>query len=375
MTRRRGFSLLEITIASMILSLVLGAAMLSFFGVRRSQGVAVTSNVLKVSGQRAMHAMYMELSQCRKLLASTNLEPPIKDLAREYFTIFQRPAVPRAIPALNMVFPRIDANGGFGLPGPNSGELEQTTVGNTLVFVTMAKQIQLKTIGQSVAYGTPLKIKLLSAQPYLLTAYKFVAYYLAESDLPAGAAPVKLSSTSSMNHTMQLIRWESQPYIELGEFKTLSKVLVGAPLTSLEVWQDLRDNHGVAGLWNLSAASATGSIYGLDSAGLPVPSDPQSIQHGNTKWISQAALQGFALDMVAFNTVGQTDYQFKDFTVPAYAPTDSVHANFPYGFEVAIVGPSGARSVLIRLALAARVHASKKVYGQAQQEVVKVFDM
>lgn len=377
MIARKGFTLLEITFAAAIMTVVLAGSMTAFFSMRRAQGTAVVSSQLKISGQRAMRTMYMELSQCRKLLASSSLEPPTKDLGREYFNLFQRPATPAAITALDMRFPRIDTNGGFGVPGPNSGEFEEATTGNTLVFVVPGKTIRLKTPLLSVSYGNPIPtVKLLSNQPYLINTQRFVAYFLAKVPLEAGQAPIKISGTQTRDYTLQLMRWESQPYVELGEFNTLAGKLVGGNTSALVAWDDMRNNHGVTGLWNVAAPTAATSIYKMvNPATGPEQVSLPAITQRSLKAISKAALSGMAQDMVAFNTNLGADYRFIDFAVPTYAPKDATNSIYPWGFEVAITGPSGARSLLIRLALAARLNSSKHLYGQAQQEVVKVFDM
>jgi type II secretory pathway pseudopilin PulG len=376
MSARKGFTLLEITFAAAIMTVVLAGSMSAFFSMRRAQGTAVVASQLKISGQRAMRSMYMELSQCRKLLASSSLDAPIKDMGREYFTLFQRPATPEAIAALDMRFPRIDANGGFGVPGPNSGEFEEATVGNTLVFVVPDKTIRLKTTLLSVSYGFPPTTKLLSDQPYLINTHKFVAYFLAKVPLEEGQAPIKISATQTRDHTLQLMRWESKPYVELGEFKTLAGKLVGGNLAALGAWTDLQNTYGVTGLWNVAAPTAATSIYKMVNGTTgPEQETMPAIAQKSLKAISKAALSGMAQDMVAFNTNLGADYRFLDFAVPTYAPKDGINAVYPWGFEVAITGPSGARSLLIRLALAARLNTSKHLYGQVQQEVVKVFDM
>lgn len=377
MSARKGFTLLEITFAAAIMTVVLAGSMTAFFSMRRAQGTAVVASQLKISGQRAMRAMYMELSQCRKLLASSSLDAPVKDLGREYFNLFERPATPAAIAALDMRFPRIDTNGGFGVPGANSGEFEEATVGNTLVFVVPDKTIRLKTQYLSVSYGFPVPtVKLLSDQPYLINTQRFVAYFLAKVPLEAGQAPIKISGTQSLNYTFQLMRWESQPYVELGEFNTLAGKLVGGNASALVAWNNLKNDYGVTGLWNVAAPTAATSIYkmvngitGPEQVSLP------TIPQRSLKAIAKAAVGGLAQDMVAFNTNLGADYRFVDFAVPTYAPKDATNSVYPWGFEVAITGPSGARSLLIRLALAARLNTSKHLYGQVQQEVVKVFDM
>jgi prepilin-type N-terminal cleavage/methylation domain-containing protein len=375
MRARRGFTLLEILLAISIFSIVMAALSMSFIGVRKSQGVAVSNNLLRVAGQRAIKDIHMELSQSRKLLASTNLQPPAVDVGRQYFTQFQGITSPPAIPFGNMQFPRIDANGGFGVPGANSGELERATVGNTLAFITTAKNLRVAHSAVTVAFpGIPPRLVPTTTDPYYMPALKFVAYYLIEKALPANTAPIAGGKTS----TMQLVRWESKPYIERGEWTGFSGKVVGGAPVAKAAWDQLVANEGVAGLWDPSAATAASSIFTLDGVGGVIAAPTGTLfEKKRQVMLAQTDLEPYATGMVAFNT--STAFSVRDaqqvIPVPAYALTDAAHVNFPYGFEVAITGPSGARTVLVRLTLAARVHAGLNIYGITQQEVVKVFDM
>jgi hypothetical protein len=139
------------------------------------------------------------------------------------------------------------------------------------------------------------------------------------------------------------------------------------------VWDSLVADHGVAGLWDGDAAAAADAFFTVDGAGAIVPVVNPAIAKRREVKAADTDMSGYAIGMVAFNST--PDYRFTQFSVPAFAPDDSAHANFPYGFEVGIVGPTGARSVLVRLALAARVNAGQHLYGLAQQEVIKVIDM
>lgn len=377
MMQRRGFTLLEILLAAALMGVVLFGATKSFFGVRASQGHLVANNLMKVAGQKALNTIYAELSQSRRLLASSSLAPPPSatnpDKGADYLNRFEGLSTVGTIPTGNMQFPRIDENGGFGLAGADSGELEQNTVGNTLVFVGLNKTIEIKTPGISLNLIGGGSVTL-TAQPYMIPAYRFVGYFLVERPLPAGTP--KLAGTRTV--TQQLMRFESRPYLEKADFAAFSSSLGGtAGVAAKTVWDDLVAKEGVVGLWDSSAALSADAFYTVDGSGAIVKVASPVIYKKRYTLLAQTNLSPYALGMVAFNTsptFAPTE-NAQPIAVPAYALTDTAHANFPYGFEVAIVGPSGARSVLIRLALAARLNQGLHLYGLTQQEVVKVMDM
>ncbi|MFN3428826.1 MAG: type II secretion system protein [Candidatus Sericytochromatia bacterium] len=376
MTQRRGFTLLELTLVALILSVIMAAVFNAFTSARRTQAVAVSHALLKAGGQKALKDIYVDLGRSRKLIASTELDAATKDRGREYFTRFQGITAPPAVNFGNMVFPRVDSNGGFGLPGTGSGELEQNKIGNVLVFVANGPSIDLnpplimRTLG-----GVP---KALQTTPYTLNTFRFVAYYMAERPLPAGIAPVKISNTQRMNHTLQLMRWESQPYVERSEFETFANNLVLNPVATWGAWEWMQNHanpdYHLAGLWDSSKDTAATAFYTVNGSGVVVAVTNPSVKRAKERAALTINTDPYGLSMVAFNT--KADYVFTDnMTVPAYAPTDAAHQNYPYGFEVGIAGPTGARSVLIRLALASRVNAGLHLFGQAQQQIVKVVDM
>lgn len=374
---RQGYSLLELMFAIALFSLVLLGVSKSFVGMRKAQGSAVSQNLLKVAGQKAIHDIYLQLSQSRSLLASTKLDPPTKDRGREYFTIFEGAQASPAMPMSLMQFPRIDEDGAFGLPGTQSGQLEQATIGNTLVFLTTIGTLELNP--PNVTLNIAGVGSLLTSKPYNIPALRFMAYYMIEKPLPANTAKLPGGQT----FTRQLVRWESQPYIERGEFANFCNNLVGAPATTTTVWNWMQahpdPNYHVAGLWDGSAATAAATLYTVDGSGNIVAAPAGTlIKKKRMTMLAQTDLDPYAQGMVAFNTTGGAfplTIDGQTVPVPAYALTDAAHANFPYGFEVGMVGPSGARSVLVRLVLASRLNQGLHLYGISQQEVIKVFDM
>jgi hypothetical protein len=174
------------------------------------------------------------------------------------------------------------------------------------------------------------------------------------------------------------MRWESRPYVEKSEFETFANNLVLNPVATWGVWEWMQDHanpdYHLAGLWDSGKDTAATAFYKVNGGGVIEAVTNPSIARGKERAALTIGTDPYGLSMIAFNTT--PDYSFPDkMLVPAYAPTDTAHQNFPYGFEVGITGPTGARSVLIRLALASRVNAGMHLFGQAQQEIVKVIDM
>jgi prepilin-type N-terminal cleavage/methylation domain-containing protein len=378
MSARRGFTLAEIIMAALILSVIMAAVMNGFMSMRRSQAVSVSRNLLQSAAQKALRNIYTDLSQSRKLLASSELDPATQDMGRDYFTRFQGITAPPAVNFLNMDFPRLDPNGGFGMEGPNSGERNPVNFGNALVFIGAGEGLRInRGSGTAIVYGNSPVPKFLSATPYFISSMRFTGYYLSERTLPSEVARIKLTPTLNSNHMLELRRWESQPYLDKNEFKAFTDKLVGGAASTKLVWDWLQahsnPNYRVAGLWDATAATSASAFYTVDTGGVIVPVTGPVIAKRRDSRAVTVSTDPYALGMVAFNT--RSLYTFPGITVPAYAPTDSAHENFPYGFEVGLTGPTGARSVLIRLTLAARVNAGLHLHGVAQQQLVKVIDM
>lgn len=372
MAARRGFTLIEILFAAALTGVVMAGVMGGFLGMRKGQGATVSQNILKAAGQKAMQGLYMELGGCRKLLASSKLDPPTNDLGRDYFSRLAGIASP--VPLGNMRFPRVNPQGGFGLPGAGEGQLDGTLIGNTLVFAASEGRLEVSVPSVTYTYGTsPSVTKQLSNQPYYLNPLHFSAYYLKEVNLPDGVAPIRLSATQTRSSVMQLVRWESGRYLDKGEFADFAAKINGGGANVKVVWDALVADHRVVGLWDGDAAAAASAFYTVDGAGAIVQVVNPAIAKRRELKAADTDMSGYAIGMVAFNST--PDYRFNHFNVPDFAPTDAAHANFPYGFEVGIVGPTGARSVLVRLALASRVNSGQHLYGLAQQEVIKVVDM
>lgn len=376
---RPGFTLLELAIAMMIMSVILVILVNTFLGTRKAQGQAVTMAGLKVAGSAAIEKMYLELSQAKRLMASMDVAPPGEDIGRAYFAKLDLPTTHlRPIPELNMRFPRIVPNGKFTAMGTAPGQLSPAHVGNTLLMVTRYGEIPLATDGVKMKFGSvgvdgKQEERLLTPdKPFRLARYRFVAYYLDEEKLPKGTPKFK----GGMAHVMNLVRWESLNYADKGEVEGLLGQ-VNKLSHKQDIWADLRNKYKVVALWDPTQIDPNLAFYQMNTTNGKLELMNASIQRASVKPITNTNLEPYALGMVAFNNN------------PDFAPLDSLAGNgkvlqvprfgeigtaAPYGFEVAIVGSNAARAVLLRLALAARLQQGGKIFGWSHQQVVQLMD-
>lgn len=370
---RPGFTLLELSIAMLIMSVVLVILMNAFMGSRKAQGQAVSMMGLKVAGATAIEKMYLELSQAKRLLASMDAAPAEEDIGRAYFTQMDLPVgLVKPIPLLNMRFPRIAPEGKFIAMGNTPGQLSPLHIGNSLVMVTRAPEIALATPGVQMKFGSLGALRALTPEkPFRFNRFRFVAYYLTEELLPSDAPNIN----GTMRHTMGLARWESRMYVDKGELEGL---LAQVPLATdrTKIWNDLITTYQVAAAWDPTSSDPTTAFYAMDATTALVVK-PGLIQRAGAKPIASTNLDPYARGMVAFNTN------------PNFQPTDSLKSGLallqvpqfgeigtqtPYGFEVGVVGSNAARSVLLRLSLAARVKSGNKIFGWSHQQIVQMMD-
>ena len=90
-------------------------------------------------------------------------------------------------------------------------------------------------------------------------------------------------------------------------------------------------------------------------------------------------LQPYAIGMVAFNTNANfkplDSLKSSGTAVTLQVPTfGEAGTPIPYGFEVGIVGTNAARTVLLKLSLAARLSSGGKIFGWSNQQIVQMMD-
>lgn len=364
------------------MGLMFGVLMQAFAGSRKAQGLAVASQMLKHEGQKAMHRVHLELGQARKLLASNVGALAGENVGRDYFDAIDTlgGSIP-PVSAADRAFPLIEQNSNFNKMGNDEGEMPYSAFGNALIFVK--REVELPISGVTIKFGSGLVDRELTAQkPFRLYVYRFIAYYLGEVDLPENTAPL-----NGKNKALVLCRFESKPYLEKNEAWGFMKMLPTAADRKL-VWDTklnaTPDGEAIVGAWDSNANNPNVAFYRYDLPEDDMLAVPGFVRGKQSRPLTNFQMEPYAVGTVSYNA-GSNYPNFKvagskdgspSFVVPAFAldPELASPTQVPYGFEVGIRGSSAGRSVLMRLALAARISAGNHLYGHIHQEIVQVFD-
>lgn len=357
--------------ACMIMAVLMGGVMTAFMGSRKSQGMSVTQSLMKVEGQRLFKKLYVELGQVKRLLGSASTAPIEEDIGLSYYMNLDIPSDRiTKMPDANMRFPRVAAGGLLTNLGTGDGQMNPRWIGNALIFVTRDKLLSLATPGVNVLMGgSGLTRPLREDKPFRLNTYKFICYFLDER--VKGADEPKING---VNHTYGLMRFESQPYVEKSELEGFFGRIpvLGEKLT---VWKEIKDVHGVTRAFDINQSDATQAIYDVDASATLVQKN-ELIARKHLQRAIDLKLEPYAKGFIAFNTTSGTfkpsdlnDKQGLD--VPRFGEEQDI---VPYGFEVSVTGPNSARSVMLRLGMAARLNQGGHIYGQSQQTIVQVVD-
>lgn len=316
---QRGFSVTEMTVSLALLSLISLIFFTVYVGLLKQSVFNESHNNLTTDSQQALNRIRSEVIQSRTVFERTTA-------GNAYLAAVQFPA--EAPLLTDSRLPRIDAN---GVIGPD-------TVGNrkTGNILFMARQmIPLELALDHDADATTADIS------YLTDVYRFELFYLSEN----GRRPF-----NGRSHYLDLIQARSPIYADYFQLNGLT----AAQRTQLV--SELVDA-GVTVAWDPSQPVAS-ALYTLnDDGSISGPSANPAI--GIASWSSMfpqfagGSISGsidYSVAPMAFATLATHD------PVPLYAITDN---EFPGGFEVQMVGPTGARKLLSRVALMA--HSQRKV--------------
>lgn len=357
--------------ACAILAVLMAGVMTAFMGSRKAQGMSVTQSLMKVEGQRLFKRLYIELGQVKRLLGSTDQAPPEEDIALSYYRQLEIPPdLITKMPDANMRFPRKSVGGVLTNVGTADGQMRPTAIGNALLFVSRDKLLSLSTSGVAVLMGGSGITRVLTPdKPFRLNTYKFVCYFMDER-IKEESEPQIIG----LNHTYGLVRFESRPYVDKGE---LAGLFGRIPLTSdrLAVWDELKTVHGIARAVDLNEPDATKAIFDVDASAQFQLKNEAIARHRIQRAID-LKLTPYAKGFLAFNTTSgafkASDLNDKaGLDVPRFGEEQDI---VPYGFEVSITGPNSGRSVMLRLAMAARLNQGGHIYGQSQQSIIHVVD-
>ncbi len=146
-----------------------------------------------------------------------------------------------------------------------------------------------------------------------------------------------------------LARWESIEFADYGELMSLTAS------DRAEVVSSLRTVRGVTWLWDVSK-DPNQAFYGTNVFGIvdAVPTATFKPPGASNQNLIPHLGLGFA--SLAWNRTNATWIPQR---VPMYAIANAVGDGFPHGFEVQVIGPTGSRTILLRLTLARYVQIDR----------------
>ena len=237
---------------------------------------------------------------------------------------------PESSPLSTTRLPTIDETGDLGADTPGD---EKT--GNGLFFA--------KVIAPFVATVPYTDTE---TYTYRINVYRLVTYYLTwryKEDIGRGEG------------TLDLVRWSSRPVADYSQIMSIDDP---DPSDGVDPREEMVaafvEEYNSTWLWD-SGEEVDDAFYECDADGdidahatnnMIIPQDPdEGIQS-----LIPSGVTGTKHASICFNrSVPGWD---TGPIVPQFGIEDDVSEGFPHGFEVQIVGPSGAREVLVRLALA-----------------------
>lgn len=317
-----GFTLLEMLLAGGLLALTLAVAVPFFQSAFSSLTSMEAQNALKTGAHKALDRIQLFLTENKRFF-------PVEDPGLEFLPYVQfGSGVPA--PLADSRLPAINQDGSLT---PSSGTFSAADVGNSLFFVSLDAPEDV--VDPGIAGARPLRVDI----------YHFNYYFLAADGSGSIGGKPKL----------QLWEWHSVKYVDL---PTIQK-LAGDPasLTNLVI---ALYGRGYLYAYNPSLLNPLDAIYGLESDGtltaapsMPIFEIPQA-SAGNMMNLATGALGGSYRYGVSPNTIDKQGTFDSPVSVPRFAAVSASSPTFSSGFEVAVVGDSGARQVLMRLVLVAQ---------------------
>jgi hypothetical protein len=295
-----GLSLLEVVISLAILSMLFLVILRSTLSVADSNTSMESFNAILVKTQAAMAELHEDVSTCRRTW--------IEDATgRGYFDALEFGATPRATSCL---LPIIDPLGEFTLDVPADRK-----TGNSLLLA-----------GEMAPHDFIAS----DARAYRVNVYRLVCYYVADYGFPVAPGLSRFD----------LVRWESMAFADWATLTAISNATARQEMVA-----DLVNTANIKYAWDPSQA-VTAAFFELDTdvavtpeATFSIPASPVQARY------PKAYYRRYNASLSQNNTITGTEAAVPKFTQPLALPAPG----FPHGFEVKIVGPSGARKIKTRI--------------------------
>lgn len=307
----RGVTLVELIIATALLSIVVLGAVALFRTSQRAYSSTEAQVTLKSLGQASINHIGLSLSQSKRFFENTAT-------GTSYLSRVTLTGGPSALSGSQL--PTITVNGSLS---PGNTDFVSASVGNQ-IFLSVLEPAQDLTVLNSGGVSGTVRID----------TYHFNYYYLsADSTKRLGGAA-----------RIDLREWRSPPYADRAQLLALTDAVQRSNAVIA-----LRSG-GIVYAWDPGQNAVTSAFYNLNSNGTIVLVSTHTLPSASntslTKTLTGILGGGFRVGVspntsAAFNTAQ---------TVPEFAAASGL---FPSGFEITIIGPNSARQVFTRLVLGA----------------------
>lgn len=245
--------------------------------------------------------------------------------------------------------------GNSRLPGAREGGVfERDTsatnyTGNVLLFARTEQAY----VGSLRYCNNPNKLRAVRVDQY-----RIVVYYLSK---------VQGASIGGLADSLNLVKAASPVYADYTQVNSILDPVTGeAPDLKMEALKDLYNNYGIQYLWSTAAGASAAFYRIIPGAGgtFSISASPDATYRpplsAPTEYIRNLR---FKHASVSWNT-GAT---FRSpVAVPAYGLASTSGDGFPHGFEVQVIGLSGARQTLVCITLARQIAAQRLASHRAQ---------
>ena len=330
----RGFTLVETMVALVIIM----AGFWAFYEVvvrtMDANDYAMSFNTLAASSQKAVNDIREDLSVAKLIFRNDTI-------GQGYLAAL---SLPTGYPIL----------GQSSLPGVREGGIFQQDTstsgytGNVLLFVSTQKAY----LGNLTYCTDSTKL-----WPVRIDRYCLVIYYLTR---------IRGAAIGGVADSLNLVRAYSAAYADYSEvMAVVDPVSSQLPDLKSQVVADLYNNQGIRYLWDTTAA-ASAAFYQIALVGsVPTVSATPSATYRPPLSEPTEFLRNLHArhTSVSWNT-GSTFRSPQ--MIPVYAYASATGDRFPHGFEVQVIGLSGARQTLVSLSLARQAPAQRLAAQRAQ---------
>ncbi|MEW6354804.1 MAG: prepilin-type N-terminal cleavage/methylation domain-containing protein [Planctomycetota bacterium] len=387
-----GFSLLEVMMVVVIMVIVCALFYEVTMYTADATQYALAFNQMASSCQKASNQLKEDLATAKEVLglrfepgtdppvASDTYAPNIRvaEYRRELTLPADAPPIGVELVAREGtgILPVLDPNGAFG---PDDATTQRT--GNCLMFIKTDPAFSARArYGPEDQFDPEINTRLI-----MIDVYRIVYYYL---------TVMQGGNVGGMEDSLSLIRWESIRFVDKEQLESLAErdplpTPEGAtqaekdatlPVMQSDFIRQLVEDAGINYCWDTTqnadtafyelvqdagsgdymVASAPISAFEVSSSDLNIPMSKYEhvvlnleAKQATISWNTQSNL--FIAGMgVAFRENYKQWFPFKSpVMVPRFGYPDISLAGrgFPHGLEVQVIGPSGARQVLVRLVL------------------------